>query len=28
VIVDVTDAIDRQVAALIRRERQMPGVNV
>ena len=27
-IVDVTDAIDRQVAALIRRESQMPGVNV
>jgi LmbE family N-acetylglucosaminyl deacetylase len=28
VIVDVTDSIDRQVAALIRHESQMPGFNV
>jgi len=28
VIVDVTDAIDRQIAALIRHESQMPGFNV
>jgi LmbE family N-acetylglucosaminyl deacetylase len=28
VIVDVTDAVDRQVAALVRHESQMPGFNV
>jgi LmbE family N-acetylglucosaminyl deacetylase len=28
VIVDVTDSIDRQIAALIRHESQMPGFNV
>ena len=28
VIVDVTDSIDRQIAALVRHESQMPGFNV
>ena len=28
VIVDVTDAIERQIASLVRHESQMPGFNV
>jgi LmbE family N-acetylglucosaminyl deacetylase len=28
VIVDVTDSIDRQIAALVRHESQVPGFNV
>jgi len=28
VIVDVTESIDRQIAALVRHESQMPGFNV
>jgi LmbE family N-acetylglucosaminyl deacetylase len=28
VIVDITDSIDRQIAALVRHESQLPGFNV